>query len=67
MLFFGKKALQEAEEQDRKAEKIKAITNKKIQHAEDSATSLHALLKANGIALRIYVAKGGDRHGREHI
>jgi ribosomal protein L9 len=65
MLFFGKKAVEEAEQNTREAEKIKAKTKKKIQAAEDSAGVLQDLLEANGFTLRIYVATGGkNKHGR---
>lgn len=68
MLFFGKNTVKKAEETARKADRINEDTQKKINDAEDKSRTLHDLLEANGITLRIYIAKGGDRHnGRQHI
>lgn len=61
MLFFGKRAVQEADELAKKVEVIKKKNTRKFHDAEDSAGSLHELLRKNGITLRIYVATGGDK------
>lgn len=62
MLFFGKRAVKEADKLAREAERIKDANTRKFHDAEDSAGTLHDLLKRNGITLRIYVATGGDKH-----
>lgn len=61
MLFFGKKAVREANEMAEKVEEIKLANTKKLDKAEASSDRLHKLLEANGITLRIYIATGGDR------
>ena len=61
MLFFGKRAMREAETIDKKVEQIKNANTKKLAKAEASTDRLQKLLEANGITLRIYIATGGDR------
>lgn len=62
MLFFGRHAVQEAEELAKKADRIKAENKKRIDKVTDKSDNLHKLLKANGITLRVYIATGGDKH-----
>ncbi len=61
MIFFGKRAMKEAEALDETIEKLKAQNTKKIVKSTASSDRLHKLLEANGITLRIYIATGGDR------
>lgn len=64
MLFFGKKAVREANELGEEADKLKKANFKKMDKTEASTGRLYELLKANGISLRIHIATGGDhRHG----
>lgn len=60
MLFFGKRAAQEADKKAEEAVRIKTSTTTKIQKASNSVGNLHALLAANGITLKIHIATGGD-------
>lgn len=62
MIFFGKRAAQQAEALDVEVERLKAQNNEKISKVTSSSDRLHKLLKANGITLRIYIATGGDKH-----
>lgn len=62
MVFFGKRAAQEAEALNKEVERIKAENSRRIDKVTDSSDKLHKLLKANGITLQIYIATGGDRH-----
>lgn len=61
MILFGKRAVREAEQVEKEVKKLKAQNVEKISKATDSSARLHALLKADGITLKIYIATGGDK------
>jgi hypothetical protein len=62
MLFFGRRAVKEAEQLAKEADILKAENKKRIDKVTDKSDNLHKLLKANGITLRVYIATGGDKH-----
>ncbi len=61
MIIFGKRAVRKAETLAKEAEKLNKADLRKIDDARLSAKRLKALLEANGISLRVYIATGGDK------
>lgn len=55
MIFFGRRAIREAEALGERADELKAENKKRIDRVTDKSNSLHNLLKTNDITLRVSI------------
>jgi hypothetical protein len=62
MIFFGRRAVEEANEIAKEADLLKAENKRRVDKVTEKSDNLHKLLAANGITLKVYIATGGDKH-----